>query len=211
MLRNISLTDSTVEIDELNQINAFMSNLLDSSDFPARWHCGRWSDFHGWLFIFSDVAIGLAYYAIPLMLLYFARARPSRVFHSIVLLFALFILACGTTHLIDAVMFWYPLYRVNALFRFFTAVVSWLTVIALSSTLPVALSMKTPEQLERIVEERTRELGQKNQELEELSQQLQSSYDDLEVKVRFRNLELERAARDLERENAELKARLEAR
>ena len=154
--------------------------------------------------------IGLCYYAIPLMLLYFSRARPMKDLHWILVLFALFIVACGTTHFLDALMFWLPVYRLNALVRFFTALVSSLTVIALWRFIPVALTLKTPDELKRVVDQRTRELEAKNQELEELTQALRNSYEDLEVKVRFRNLELERTVQALRQENAELKARPES-
>lgn len=35
----------------------FLAKLLDTSDFPARWHCGNWTSGEGWLHIVSDVAI----------------------------------------------------------------------------------------------------------------------------------------------------------
>ena len=31
--------------------------LFDVTGFPARWHCGRWSDLHGWLHISADLAV----------------------------------------------------------------------------------------------------------------------------------------------------------
>ena len=34
--------------------------LLDTTGFPARWHCGRWSSELGWLHIVSDALIFLA-------------------------------------------------------------------------------------------------------------------------------------------------------
>ncbi|TWT92992.1 hybrid sensor histidine kinase/response regulator [Neorhodopirellula pilleata] len=46
----------------------FFQNLFDTSDFPPRWYCGNWSDFLGWLHVVSDLAIWLAYFAIPAVL-----------------------------------------------------------------------------------------------------------------------------------------------
>jgi hypothetical protein len=57
-------------------------------------------------------------------------------------LFGAFIVLCGTTHLVDAVMFWAPAYRVSAIVRFITAVVSFITVFHLIKILPSALSLK---------------------------------------------------------------------
>ena len=53
----------------------FLAKLFDTSDFPARWHCGNWSASHGWLHVLSDVAIFGAYTAIPCVLAYFIIRR----------------------------------------------------------------------------------------------------------------------------------------
>ena len=83
----------------------YFSKFFDTADFPARWYCGNWSDFLGWLHIISDLAIFGAYFAIPAVLIYFARKRQDFPFTKLFWLFATFILACGTTHLIEAVIF----------------------------------------------------------------------------------------------------------
>lgn len=56
-------------------------------------------------------------------------------------LFVAFILSCGITHLIDAFMFYYPMYRLLGLMKFITAVVSLVTVIALVRIMPAALGL----------------------------------------------------------------------
>jgi hypothetical protein len=183
----------------------FFNRLTRADDWPARWHCGIWSDFHGWLYILSDIAIGLAYFAIPFLLLYFMRNSRQRSLNSTLLLFAVFIMACGCTHFLDAILFWWPVYRLSALVRFITAVASWWTVITLTSVIPQALRMKTPAELQVLIAERTEELTNRNHQLEEMREQIQHAYEDLELKVKFRNLELERKLRDLEVENAKLK------
>ena len=96
----------------------FFSRLFDSSDWPPRWHCGKWSELHGWLYIISDLMIWSAYFAIPIVILRFISKRGEIRFIKLYFLFAAFILTCGITHLLDAVSFWIPLYRLNALTRF---------------------------------------------------------------------------------------------
>jgi PAS domain S-box-containing protein len=135
----------------------FFSRLFDTSDFPARWACGRWSIGHGWLHVLSDLAVWSAYFAIPLVFGYFLARRKDLPFRSIVLLFAAFIVLCGTTHLMEAVIFWWPAYRLAGVLKLLTAVVSWLTVFALVRTVPAILSMRSPGELERLVRERTAE------------------------------------------------------
>ncbi|WP_262899000.1 hypothetical protein [Fibrella rubiginis] len=41
----------------MEQLYDFFRRLTDMSDWPPRWYCGRWSDFHGWLYIGSDLMI----------------------------------------------------------------------------------------------------------------------------------------------------------
>ena len=132
----------------MNQVTEFFSKLFYDSGFPPRWHCGKWTDFHGWLYIISDLMIWGAYFAIPTIIIRYITRKQETRFQRVYFLFASFILACGTTHLLDAITFWYPAYRLNALVRFGTGVVSWLTVFHLVKLLPVAFSLKTAEQLE---------------------------------------------------------------
>ena len=89
----------------------FLTDLFDTSDFPARWRCGAWTAAHGWLHILSDLGVWSAYLAIPCVLVYFALRRRDLPFKFLFLLFGAFILACGTTHLMEAVIFWWPAYR----------------------------------------------------------------------------------------------------
>jgi PAS domain S-box-containing protein len=138
----------------------FFWKLLDTSDYPPRWYCGRWSAGLGWLHIGSDLAIFGAYAAIPIVLVYFARRRGDVPFLLIFWLFAAFILACGTAHLVEATLFWYPWYRLSGLVKVLTAVASWATVIALVPVLPRALDLpsllKVNEQLKKEIQERRR-------------------------------------------------------
>lgn len=119
----------------------YFVKFFDTSDFPARWYCGRWSDFLGWLHILSDLGTFAAYFAIPIVLIYFAHKRNDFPFTKLFWLFAGFILACGTVHLIEAIIFWHPIYRVSGAMKFITAVISWSAVIALVRFMPQILSL----------------------------------------------------------------------
>jgi signal transduction histidine kinase/CheY-like chemotaxis protein len=144
----------------------FFSRLFDTTGFPPRWLCGSgWTPAHGWLHVLSDVAIWAAYFTIPGILVYFAARKRDLPFRAVFLLFGAFILACGTTHLIDATIFWWPAYRFSGLVKFITAVVSWATVFALIPNVPRVLAMRSPESLEKEVQERTSELHDLNSSL----------------------------------------------
>jgi len=149
-------------------LGEFFKNILDTSDWPARWHCGKWTEFHGWLYIISDLLIWAAYFAIPIIIIRFISRKKHAKFIRLYFLFAAFILACGATHFMDAVMFWYPAYRLSALLRLITAVVSWVTILNLLKVLPFAFSLKTNEEFEAEIEQRQKTeiaLKQKNEQL----------------------------------------------
>lgn len=156
---------------------AFVTRLFDPKGFPARWQCGSgWSEtpWLGWLHIISDLGVWGAYLAIPLVLLYFLQRRRDLPFRKIFLLFGAFILACGTTHLMEAIIFWQPLYRLAGVIKLLTAIVSWATVVSLFQVVPRVLTMRTPEELEREIAARKlaeEQLHRVNSELEERVEQ----------------------------------------
>lgn len=137
-----------------NQAAEFFTNLFNTSSWPPRWHCGTWTDFHGWVYIISDAAIWASYFLIPVLLIRMVTKRKDVPFHKIFWLFGAFIILCGTTHLIDAVIFWWPAYRLSALIRFLTAVVSCVTVFTLYKMLPEILSLRSVADLEHEINER---------------------------------------------------------
>ena len=142
----------------MEQLKDFFENFFSTGDWPPRWYCGKWSEFHGWLYIISDFLIFAAYFTIPFLLIHFIIRKKNVPFPKVFWLFGAFIFACGATHLIDAIIFWYPAYKLSAIIRLVTAIVSWATIIALYRVLPSAFSLKTPAELEKIVDQRTEEL-----------------------------------------------------
>ena len=139
----------------MRQVIEFFKGLFATDEWPPKWHCGNWTSFHGWLYILSDLTIWIAYFLIPLIILnYLGKKKNGIKFQKMYLLFAAFILLCGITHFLDAMMFWIPMYRVNAMVRFFTAVISMLTVYYLFKILPQAFRQKSNIELEREVTRR---------------------------------------------------------
>lgn len=151
------------------QVQEFFRGLFNKSEWPARWYCGSWSDFHGWLYIISDILIWTAYFLIPIFLIRFIQSRKDFPFPKTIWLFVAFILLCGTTHLIDALIFWLPVYRVSALVRFGTAIISLITVYYLFKIFPNVLLLRSVSDLQREIDERTsveEKMAQKNSQLQ---------------------------------------------
>ena len=134
----------------------FFETLFDASGFVPRRICGEWSTELILLHNISDALIWLSYLAIPVVLVYFVRRRSDMPFPWIFWLFGAFIVLCGTTHLMEVVMFYWPAYRLAGLIKLATAIVSVSTVIALVPITPVALSMRSPRELEREIADRKR-------------------------------------------------------
>ncbi len=115
--------------------------LTDTTGFVPRKDCGNWTTGTVALHVVSDLLIWLAYLSIPLVLVYFARRRRDLPFSRLFVLFAAFILACGTTHLVEAVIFYHPVYNLSGVVKAATAAVSWMTVLALVPAVPRLLDL----------------------------------------------------------------------
>src|SRR5690606_20317666 len=75
------------------------------------------------------------------VLAYFLIKRRDLPFPRTFWLFAAFIFACGTVHLVEAGIFWWPAYRLSGTVKLATAVVSWVTVLALIPVIPQAINL----------------------------------------------------------------------
>jgi two-component system, chemotaxis family, sensor kinase Cph1 len=168
----------------MEQVFDFFRRLTDSSDWPARWYCGNWTDFHGWLYIVSDLTIWLAYMMIPLALIRFIMIKKGVPLSGVFWLFGAFILLCGLTHLVDAIMFWLPVYRVNALIRFLTGVVSILTVVALIRYFNEAVGLRTSKEFDHELSYRQLALQELTRSNEELQQFAYIASHDLQAPLR---------------------------
>ncbi|MGC1396287.1 MAG: PAS domain S-box protein, partial [Coleofasciculaceae cyanobacterium] len=125
-----------------------MQSLLDASPFIPHGHCYLWKTNLVLLHLISDSIIGLAYYSIPITLVYFAKKRQDVPFNGVFLLFGAFIIACGTGHFMDVWTLWHPVYWLSGFIKSFTAFISLYTAIALLPLIPKALALPSPAQLE---------------------------------------------------------------
>lgn len=151
---------------------------FSTGGFLPHGYCFAWDPTLLWTLVFSNLVIAVAYYSIPLGLLYFVRKRPDLRFKSVFILFALFILACGTTHVIDVVTIWHPVYRLDAIVLVITAGVSAVTAVVLWPILPRVLSF-----LEQSVADQ-QNLKLLNHKLSNSVEQLQQHQDQLEKSER---------------------------
>ncbi len=129
-------------------------SLLGIKDFIPHGYCLLWSPILLWLHVISDLLITLAYYSIPLILLYFIRQRKDFPYPLLAAMFAGFIIACGTTHLLSAITIWIPLYWLDGLLKAFTAIISVATAVLMLWVIPRALSLPSTVQLQAEIQHR---------------------------------------------------------
>ena len=161
-----------------------ISGIFSDAGFLPHGHCFLWQPDLLWLNVVSDGLITLAYFSIPLTLLYFVRRRADLKFDWMFICFAVFILACGTTHLIDIITVWYPYYWLAGSVKAITAMASIPTAWLLVKLVPFALAMPSPSDLENVnrkmaveILERKRiehSLHQKNLDLATLNMELEA-------------------------------------
>ena len=120
------------------------------------------------LHIVSDALIAIAYFSIPFTLLYFVRKRRDMRFDWMFVCFAIFIVACGTTHLMEIWVIWHPVYWLSGAIKAVTALASVPTAVLLVRLVPTALSLPTPASLHSAYVELEREIAERRRAEEEL-------------------------------------------
>lgn len=95
-----------------------------------------------WTNVIADSLIGIAYLGMSITLGYLGyKGRRDIPFHWMFLAFGLFILACGGTHVMEAITIWVPVYILSAGVKLFTAAVSLTTAAVLPFTVPHAFEL----------------------------------------------------------------------
>ncbi|MEG3894117.1 MULTISPECIES: PAS domain S-box protein [unclassified Microcoleus] len=141
----------------------FLNNLLFTGNYIPHGHCYLWQRELVALHVASDSLIALAYYSIPLSLIYFVRKRKDLPFRNIFWLFGAFILSCGTTHVMEIWTLWHPVYWVSGSLKLITAAISAYTAFALIPLIPQALALPSPTQLGMINQRLQTEIAERQQ------------------------------------------------
>lgn len=153
--------------------------------------CFSWQPGVLWLNVLSDAFIALAYFSIPITLVYFVRKRKDLQFNWIFICFAVFILACGTSHLVEIWNIWFPDYWLAGSVKALTALASIPTAFLLVKLVPTALLIPSPSALQGVNEQLMSEITERKQTEQTLQEKnLQLEIATLALKQseeRFRN------------------------
>ena len=149
------------DLEGNHTMTSFLSWLLSPQDYMPHGMCFLWQPQLIALHVASDSLIALAYYSIPVALIYFVSKRTDLAFPSIFVLTGLFILACGTTHIMGVWTLWFPDYRLDGGIKAATALLSVGTAAAIWKVMPLALALPSTAQLERANELLGTEINQR--------------------------------------------------
>ena len=134
-------------------------------------YCLLWQPELIWTHVVADSLIALAYFSIPLALISFVRRRSDIVYSWIFWLFALFITACGTTHLMSIWTLWNGSYGLEALIKVITAIASVATAMVLWPLIPKALALPSPAKLAAVNADLQQMVAERDNAIAELREQ----------------------------------------
>ena len=128
----------------------FFQQLL-SPDFMPHGFCYLWDPRIVWLHVISDGLITLSYYCIPIALIYhFIRKNRDPPFNRSFWMFGTFLLACGTTHLMEIWNVWHGSYLVAGVIKAITAAVSVATAAMFIPLVPMIISLPSRVHLQEV-------------------------------------------------------------
>ena len=146
------------------------------SGFLPHGYCLAWDPLLLWTMVVSHAMIGLAYFSIPIAIFHFLRRQKDLRFNALFVMFGLFILACSTTHLIELVNIWRPVYRLDAALEALTAGISLATAVMMWPLLPqVTAYLQGQRQNRTELQDVNLRLGESLRQLEQRRQEAEAS------------------------------------
>lgn len=177
----------------MSELRDLLVNIFAPESYIPHGHCYLWQTPLVWLHVVSDTLIGLAYFSIPICLVYFIRRRQDIPFQRIFKLFSLFIIVCGVTHFLEVWTLWYPAYWLSGGVKMVTALVSVYTTIELIPVIPKALSLRSPSDLQHLndqLQSQAKERAIAEAEIRKLNHQLESRVEERTLSLAETNLQL---------------------
>jgi signal transduction histidine kinase len=146
---------------------AFFERLLASSTLSPHGISLQWEPELIWLHVASDAVMAAAYFSIPVALSIFVSKRRDVDFGWVFWAFALFITACGLTHVLSIITLWVPIYGIEGLIKAVTALAAIVTAVMIWLLLPKVLALPSPSQL-RVTELALAQEGLQRREAEDM-------------------------------------------
>ena len=180
-------------------MHEFFQRVFYHGPFMPHGHCYLWTPGLLWLHVVSDALIVFSYYTIPITLIYFVRKRQDMRFGWMFLCFAVFIIACGTTHLMEIWNVWHGNYWVSGGVKAVTALASVPTAFLLTRLVAPALRLPSLADLEKLNASLEQEVATRSA----AEEKVRGFNAELEARVQERTAELHAVNADLRRQIAE--------
>jgi signal transduction histidine kinase len=173
---------------------------LAAGTFISHGYCYLWDRGLVWLHVVSDTLIAASYFSLPAALIYFVHKRRDIAFKSLFVMFGVFILACGLTHVMGVWTIWVPAYWLDGGIKAATALVSLATAVMIWPLIPKALALPSPAQLQTANRELQREVTVRaatEHALRESEERYRALTETLEANVQERTKQLRDAQEEL--------------
>lgn len=152
-----------------------------NTNYMPHGHCYFWEPGIMWSHAISDSIIALAYFIIPISLVKIVRKRKDFTYIWMIVLFAIFILGCGATHVMDVINIWEPFYRIDSAIRIITAIASIGTALLLIRVTPQLILFPSSKKWKEMNEE----LHSLNEQLEQKVAERTKNYQEIAAKFEF--------------------------
>ena len=111
------------------------------SEYMAHGYCFLWDQRLVWLHAISGILTGLAYFSIPISMVYFLFKRRDFPFTRTAVVFALIFFSCGITHFFSSYTIFAPLYWQEGYVKAATALISIIGAVMFVPMIPKALAL----------------------------------------------------------------------
>ena len=118
----------------------WIQQLVSGQGFMPHGYSYLWDKGLLGIHVLSDGLVALSYYSIPLALFYFVRRRRDIEFSWLLVCFAVFMVACGTSHVMEIWTVWHPADWLSGAVKALTALASLSTAILLVKWVPKAVA-----------------------------------------------------------------------
>jgi len=123
-------------------------SFFSQENFMPHGMCYLWQPDILWTSVISDVTTALAYFSITAAVIVFVKKRHDLPYPwFFILAGSVIFIACGTSHLISAIVIWKPIYGISSIVKAITAVASLATGIVIWFILPFFLKFPSPTML----------------------------------------------------------------
>jgi len=124
-------------------------SFFSQENFMPHGMCYLWRPDILWTSVISDVITALAYFSITIAVIVFVKKRRDLPYPWFFILSgSIIFVACGSSHLISAIVIWEPIYSISAIIKAITAITSLATGIVIWFLLPFFLKLPSPSMLE---------------------------------------------------------------